>query len=383
MRILKIVIDLTSLADNFSGIERYAFCIAYELIQHKDYEYVLVFKEKVFPAFENMAERDNITYVVLKRCRKLLFNQIRLPNALRKMDADIFLFLAFPIPVLFFGKNAVTTIHDIGCWDCPETMKFLSKWYFRISHRIAMCKKLVVITISDFSKKRIMERLRYPEDRIWTIYAGIDDAFTKFREDAFKKHHVRDEYHLPEKYLLTLSTLEPRKNIKLLLEAYTELILQGSIDIPLVAVGRRGWKIDSLFEDIPEVVKKNIYFTGFVQEDCLPYIYSGADFFVFPSKYEGFGLPPLEAAAYGAPVLSSDAASLPEVMGDTAVYFKSGDKEDLKKKILLMVRLTDEERRRMKEKGKQQVLKYSWKKEAEKLYQKLGEQADRIAVKGI
>lgn len=375
MRILKIAIDLTSLADNFSGIERYAFSIAYELVQHKDCEYILVFKEKVFPAFENMLEWGNITYVVLKRCGKLPFNQIRLPNALRKMDADVFLFLAFPVPVLFFGKNAITTIHDIGCWDCPETMKFLSKWYFRISHRIAMCKKLVVVTISDFSRKRIMERLWYPEDRIWTIYAGIDDAF-EFQEDAVKKHHVRDEYHLPEKYMLTLSTLEPRKNIKLLLEAYSELIMQGSVDIPLVAVGRRGWKIDSLFEDIPEEVKKNIYFTGFVQDDCLPYIYSSADFFVFSSKYEGFGLPPLEAMAYGAPVISSDAASLPEVLGDAAVYFKSGDKEDLKNKIQMMVRFKGEERQCMKEKGKQQVLKYSWKREAEKLYQKLREQAN-------
>ena len=377
MRILKIAIDLTSLADNFSGIERYAFGIAYELVQRKEHEYVLVFKEKVFPMFENMLEQDNITYVVLKRCRKLSFNQIRLPNALRKMDADIFLFLAFPVPALFWKKNAVTTIHDISCWDCPETMKFLSKWYFRISHRIAMCKKLIVITISDFSKNRIVERLRYPEDRIWTIYAGIDDTFTRFQEDAFKKIHVSDEFHLPEKYMLTLSTLEPRKNIKLLLEAYSELIVQGDIDIPLIAVGRRGWKTDSLFEDIPEEVKKNIYFTGFVQDDCLPYIYSGADFFVFPSKYEGFGLPPLEAMAYGTPVISSDAASLPEVMEDAAVYFKSGDKEDLKNKIQMMVRLKDEERLRMKEKGKQQVLKYSWKREAEKLYQKLREQADR------
>lgn len=375
MRILKIAIDLTSLADNFSGIERYAFRIAYELVQYKDHEYVLVFKEKVFPAFENMLEWDNITYIVLKRCRKLPFNQIRLPNALRKMDADIFLFLAFPVPALFWKKNAVTTIHDIACWDCPETMKFWSKWYFRISHRIAIRKKLAVITISDFSRKRIMERLRYPEDRIWTIYAGIDGAFTGFQEDAFKKQYVRDAYHLPEKYMLTLSTLEPRKNIKLLLGAYSELIVQGSVDIPLVAVGRKGWKIDSLLEDIPEEVKKNVYFTGFVQDDCLPYIYSGADFFVFPSKYEGFGLPPLEAMAYGAPVISSDAASLPEVMGDTAVYFKSGDKEDLKDKIQLMVRLKGEERQRMKEKGKQQALKYSWKREAGKLYQKLKEQA--------
>lgn len=377
MQRLKIAIDLTSLADNFSGIERYAFSIAYELVQHADDDFILIFKEKIFPAFVDISARDNVICVILKRCHKLLFNQIRLPNALRKMEADVFLFLAFPMPVLLERKNVVTTIHDISCWDCPETMKFLSKWYFRISHRVVMHKKLTVITISEFSQKRIVERLGYPKDRIWTVYAGINEMFIKFQEDVLKKYDAQKEYHLPEKYILTLSTLEPRKNIKLLLEAYAELIMQGSMVVPLVAVGRRGWKIDSLLEDIPEEVKKNIYFTGFVQDEHLPYIYAGADFFVFPSKYEGFGLPPLEAMAYGVPVLSSDAASMPEVLGEAAVYFKSGDKEDLKDKIRLMREIKDEERQRMKEKGKQQVLKYSWKREAEKLYQKLREQADR------
>ena len=371
------MIDLTSLADNFSGIERYAFSIAYELVQRADDDYILIFKEKIFPAFIDISKRENVASVVLKRCHKLLFNQIRLPNALRKMEADAFLFPAFPMPVLLGRKNAVTAIHDISCWDCPETMKFLSRWYFRISYRVAMLKKLTVITVSDFSKKRIMDRLGCPEDRIWIVYDGISDTFIRFQEDVFKKQDVRNKYHLPEKYILTLSTLEPRKNIRLLLEAYAELIMQGSMIVPLVAVGRRGWKIDSLLEDIPEDVKKNIHFTGFVQDEHLPYIYAGADFFVFPSKYEGFGLPPLEAMAYGVPVLSSDAASMPEVLGEAAVYFKSGDKEDLKDKIRLMREIKDEERQRMKEKGKQQVLKYSWKREAEKLYQKLREQADR------
>lgn len=377
MQRLKIAIDLTSLADNFSGIERYAFSIAYELVQHADDDFILIFKEKIFPAFVDMFARDNVTCVVLKRCHKLLFNQIRLPNALRKMEADAFLFLAFPTPVLLGRKNVVTTIHDISCWDCPETMKFLSRWYFRISYRVAMLKKLTVITVSNFSKKRIMNRLGCPEDRIWIVYDGISDTFIRFQEDVLKKQDVRNKYHLPEKYILTLSTLEPRKNIRLLLEAYAELIMQGSMVVPLVAVGRRGWKIDSLLEDIPEEVKKNIHFTGFVQDEHLPYIYAGADFFVFPSKYEGFGLPPLEAMAYGVPVLSSDAASMPEVLGKAAVYFKSGDKEDLKDKIRLLAELADGERQRMREKGKQQALKYSWKREAEKLYQKLREQADR------
>lgn len=332
---MKIVIDLTSLADNFSGIERYAACLAREMIKNEKNEYILLFKKEVHPFFKE--KHPHVKRVILPDCHKLLFNQYRLPHEIRKHKADWYLFLAFPVPVFLFQKNMVSTIHDICCWDCPETMNGMSKWYFQISHKIALRKCRNIITISKFSEDRIKQKLHVPHSRIWRIYCGVDEKFLQYRPGNYDLTQIKTKYQLPEQYLLSLSTLEPRKNIRLLVEAYTELTLSGQIDIPLVLAGRKGWKMDALLTDIDEKAADRIYFTGFIDDEDLPAVYGCAKLFVFPSMYEGFGIPPLEAMACGARVLSSDAASLPEVLGDSAVYFASQDKVDLKKQLLRML----------------------------------------------
>lgn len=364
---MKILIDLTALADNFSGIERYAACISYEMILQSKDEFILLFKGKVHPIFEEFQNNNRVELVVLSSCKKLLFNQIRLPKEIYKHKADWYLFLAFPVPVLFFKKNIVSTIHDICCWDCPETMNGMSKWYFKISHRVALKKCRNIITISEFSKKRIMDRLRYPDNKILLIYCGISDKFYTPTYDVSEFNKIKDKYKLPNKYILSLSTIEPRKNLELLIAAYRELYIEGKIDIPLVLAGRKGWKIDSLLKNVEDSVKMNIFFTGFIDDEDLSIIYHAAKCFVFPSKYEGFGIPPLEAMACGVPVLSSDVSSLPEVLGDAALYFKSNDIKDLKDKLLEISCLDEAEVDNMINSGFYHVRKFSWKSEARKL----------------
>lgn len=354
---MKILIDLTSLADNFSGIERFAACLSLEMIGHETNRYILVFKEQVHPLFRDVAERPHIETVILGRCNKLLFNQLRLPLAVSRYKADAYLFMAFPVPVLLFKKNMISTIHDICCWDCPETMNAVSKWYFRISHRIAMKKCSKILTISEFSRRRIVERLGYPAEKLPIIYCGIDPKFFAVADMAA----AAEKYRLPEKYILSLSTLEPRKNLQLLVKAYEGLILEGHDLPPLVLAGRKGWKMDGLLEGIDPAVVAKLHFTGFIDDEDLPAIYAGARLFVFPSKYEGFGIPPLEAMAAGCPVLSSDAASLPEVLGDAASYFVSEDMDSLKAALLTALETAEKD-------GLQaQAEKFNWSSEAAKL----------------
>lgn len=324
---MKVCVDLTSLADNFSGIERYAASLTKELIQDKSVEYTLLFKNEVHAIFRNPPE--NVNTVVIPGCNKLWFNQIRLPYAIHKIRADCYLFLAFPVPVLTLKKNMVSTIHDICCWDCPETMNKLSKWYFRISHRFAVKKCRAIITISEFSKQRIVDKLSLARDRIWLVYCGIDEKFLNYRQSDEEDSLVREKYDLPKEYILSLSTLEPRKNLGLLIDAYTQLISDNEISLPLVLAGRKGWKMDEVLSKIDQSVRDKILFTGFIDDDDLPAVYGNSSLFVFPSLYEGFGLPPLEALSCGATVLSSNAASLPEVLGDGASYFESNDMADL------------------------------------------------------
>lgn len=365
---MRILIDLTALADNFTGIERYAACISHEMIMQSDKEkYILLFKEQIHPLFEKACQKDNVETIILKRCHKLIFNQICLPWAIHRCKADWYLFLAFPVPVLTFKKNMISTIHDICCWDCPETMNGLSKWYFRLSHRVAMKKCRYIITISEFSKKRIVDRLGYPEDRILLIYCGIGNEFYKGQWEVQEIKDIIKKYSLPERYILSLSTLEPRKNLSLLIAAYSNLVLETEMRMPLVLAGRKGWKTDTLLEDVPSAVREQIIFTGFIEDEDLPYVYHNAEFFVFPSKYEGFGIPPLEAMACGIPVLSSDAASMPEVLGGACVYFSSEDIDACKQQLQYMLNISGEDRQNMIGQGYKQTECFSWKKEAVKL----------------
>lgn len=348
---MKIVIDLTSLADNFTGIERYALNIARALIrqdQKQEHTYILLFKKEIHARLQEFLPWKNVEYRVLPTAGKFLFAQGILPFYLYGIRADAYLFLAFQSPVLFRKRGIFNTIHDLTCWDCPETMKKKMEWYFRISIRNALQVSKGILTISIFTQKRILEKFHYDPERLILAYCGISDVFQEYVRDREegrgnreleeqhrqKQERIRQTYQLPERYLLCLATLEPRKNLPFLVSVYEELLEEGKIDLPLVLAGRKGWKMEAFLDSIRQSYRDRIRITGFIEDEDLPYVYDMAECFLFPSVYEGFGMPPLEAAAVGTPVLSSDAASLPEVLGRQAEYFRSGDRQELKEGIL-------------------------------------------------
>ena len=278
---------------------------------------------------------------------KLLFAQVLLPFHLYGVRADVFLFLAFQSPILFWHKGIYNTIHDLTCWDCPETMKKHMEWYFKLSIRNALWVSRKIITISEFTGKRIRKKFHYSKEKIILAYCGISEVFMDYakgqkvplsKEETDKRLEIRHKYHLPEQYLLCLATLEPRKNLPFLVEAYVELQEEEALGIPLVLAGRKGWNMDEFLNRIEEVYRRKIIVTGFIDDKDLPYVYHMADCFIFPSIYEGFGMLPLEAMAVGTMVISSDAASLPEVLGKAASYFRLGDKQGLKEKMRLGIR---------------------------------------------
>lgn len=364
---MRVLIDLTSLADNFSGIERYATCLTKEMIKDMNVDYTLVFKESVHPIFNQVIKQKNIDIVVLKRCNKLLFYQFVLPYAIRKISADWYLFLAFPVPVLLFKKNMVSTIHDICCWDCPSTMNGMSSIYFRISQRIALLKCKSIVTISRFSEQRIVEKLRCNPNKIWLIYCGVDSKFLNYHDSYYEFSVIRKKYSLPDRYILSLSTVEPRKNLDVLVKAYSKMIERKETTLPLVLAGRVGWKINQLINSIDPLIKDKIIFTGFISDEDLPCIYGYADVFVFTSMYEGFGIPPLEALACGTKVVSSNSTALPEVLGDAVFYFENNNYVDLENKLVKVLSLPNECSSEIRKKGKKQVAKFRWSVEATKL----------------
>ena len=360
---MRILFDLTNLHDNFSGMERYALNTSATFIKlHPEHEYVLIFKGEVFDNKVFKVDKPNIKKIVLEPKNKFIFNQITLPKVIKKIEADAYFFLAFPTPWSFKKPNTYSAIHDLCCYDCGETMKFLSRVYFKHSYKKCRAHKNKIITVSNYSKKRIHEILKFKNEDINIIYPGIGDSFKHIVDKS-----IISKYSIPEKYLLSVSTLEPRKNLSLLLKAYDELVNEGVKLPPLVLAGRKGWKIDNLMDSVSSETKKNIFFTGFVDEKDLPKLYSMADLFIFPTKYEGFGVPPLEAMACEVPVISSNSTCMPEVLGDAAIFFENENLESLKEAIKKSIVIDAKTRQTIIEKGLQRVSMYNWEKESQKL----------------
>lgn len=327
---MKIAIDLTSLADNFSGIERMALSISKELLEcDKESRYQLFFKGEIHSDFVKYGTDSRIEMVVLPVRKKLWFSQMTLMLALKQSDADVFLFLAFPSPYFLRKKRIVNTIHDMGCRDCPETMKKYMALYFWILDCNSVKVSERIITISEFSKNRILHWLGKAEGKVEVLYLGVPEHMYQYTPETDRM--MKRQLQLPEEYILCLSTLEPKKNMELLVEAFVELLREGKCSCSLVLAGRKGWKMDNFLLNIPETYREKIIVTGYVKDEALPYLYHRAKVFVFPSFYEGFGLPPLEAMASGCPVICSDIDVLKEILGDMPVYFRNNDKDDLKK----------------------------------------------------
>ena len=362
---MRIVFDLTPIYDHLTGIERYNINITKEIIKnHSENEYILIFKEKIHEAFAEECKQGNVQNVIIPECNKLLFIQWRLYRVLKKLDADYYIFLSFTSPVLFKKQKLINAIHDLTCWDCPNSIPTKMKHYYRFTYKIAAKTSWKIVTVSKFSQRRICEKYGLSQDHVPVIYDGLTDIFS---EEPHSNPKLREKYKLPEKYILSLSTIEPRKNLQLLIRAYKELIEEGKDFPDLVLAGREGWKLEDIVGDINEVTRSRIHFTGFIDDVDLPQIYREAELFVFPSKYEGFGLPVIEAMSQGTVVVCSDAASLTEVAGDAGILFKSDSRDELKTSIVHALSISNEDRERIINKGKRISGKFSWAYEAEKL----------------
>lgn len=370
---MRVLIDLTSLDDNYTGIERYAKEISLSMIsQFYEHKYILVFKNEIAAGFDDVIKQSNVEYRILKMpvkgaIGKLLSNQVVLPLQLYKIKADAYLFLAFPEPWLFFNSRIYTAIHDVAAIDAADTMTTISKWYFRLSYFHAALFARRIITVSKFSAVRINKTLRKSKKKLWIIRDGVS-AFKKSSQD---RREIFKKYNLPKKYWLSLATLEPRKNLPLLLWAYDELLAENSNIPDLVLAGRKGWKVDKLLDGYSDALRNKTHVTGFIEEQDMAYIYENASLFITASSYEGFGLPPLEAMSMGIQVLSSDIPAAREVLGDAAMYFKSDSVNDLKAKLNIMLTLKPDERAECIYKGRCRAKRYSWNDEARKLMQRL------------
>lgn len=256
------------------------------------------------------------------------------------------------------SKNIITTINDFSFEHFRENIPEERIHHFDKNFYKNIYKSNHIICISNYVKREVLERLNYKEEEISVIHLGVRHNIFKVYKDS------STAFILPEKFILFVGSIEPRKNLKRLLLAYDALDNTIKNEYKLVLVGLTGWKNEEIF-DLINKNKQNIYYLGYIDDENLAKIYNKADLFVFPSIYEGFGLPVLEAMACGTPVLTSDCSSLPEVGGDAVEYCDPYNMEEITYKMTKILE-NEKMRENMRNKGLLRVKKFTWGKTAAK-----------------
>jgi len=353
-----------SLDRPLTGIGRYILGLARALtISDGSPETVLLQAGGLGP----LASETRLRPRVLPGCRLLpglmTLGNVTIPRAAKQLGLDV---VHDPIGVMPFlfgagGARTVVTIHDVFAWSCPGTSTLLDTLIYRHWLPRLLPRVDAVITDSEASKADIVRFLGVSPAGICVIYPGVSQALRAGPKSAAGT--VGSKYGLPECYILFVGSVEKRKNLRGLLRAYA-LLRQRGEQSPLVVVGARRWKYSQILKTLKELdLGKDVIFTGYVPDADLPAVYSGADLFVFPSFYEGFGLPPLEAMACGTPVVCSNAASLPEVVGDAAVMVDPYDVEGLAeamRRVLACAGLRAE----LRAKGLERARQFTWERAA-------------------
>jgi glycosyltransferase involved in cell wall biosynthesis len=312
-----------------TGIARYTVELAAALAEHHP-DIELVFLQPFAGTMAGLQGPEQVRLRTAGRLPGLMaLGPIELALVARRKRLDV---IHDPVGVAPFiltrlagGCATITTIHDMAPFVYPETHVRLTNFLFRQYMPRTLRFVDRVVTDSDSSLQDIERFYGLAPSRLVRIYCGVNRRFHP--QPAIDVHRVTGKYRLPTRYVLAVGALNARKNLETALGAFAVLRSKG-IEHELVVVGPPSWKSKGIFEQAGRLgIEGHVHFTGFVDDEDLPAVYSGADCFVYPSLYEGFGLPPLEAMACGTPVVASDTSSIPEVTGDAATLVPPGDVE--------------------------------------------------------
>lgn len=287
-----------------------------------------------------------------------LWTVLALSPAIRKDKLDIF-FSPTHYGPLFVPCPHVISILDLSYKHFPGLFKKKDLIKLNLWGGYSIARAAKIITISNSVKSDIIREYHIPEARVEVVYLGVRDV----NKSKMSSKEILKKYLVDEPFILFVGTLQPRKNIVRLVEAFSLI----KSNLQLVIIGRKGWQYEEILAS-PEKfgVSDSVLFLENVTDEELPAFYENAELFVLPSLYEGFGLPILEAMRYGCPVLTSNVSSLPEAGGDTAIYFDPESVLDIAEKIEKV--LSDESlRAKMKREGLEQVKKFSWEKSAKQV----------------
>jgi glycosyltransferase involved in cell wall biosynthesis len=358
---MKVAIDIREAKAEKTGKGWYTFNMVSELLKldHKNH-YILYTssKESPFPVKKNVEIRSIEASSWQWHVKAL--------KDLIKEKVDLFFTpTSYIIPALApKSLRVIMTVHDLVAFMFPAGHTLKAVLIERFTLKKAMKKAAAVFTVSENTKKDLLKRFDYPAQRVHLTSCAPAENFYE-KEGGEDLEEFKKKMNLPDNFILAVGTLEPRKNFETLIKSFV-IIKRKNPDYKLVIVGKKGWKYHQIEQALKFYkMEQDVIFPGYLEDRDLKKIYALAKVFVFPSLYEGFGIPPLEAMASGCPVVSSNVASLPEVIGQGGLLIDASNSVKIADAVCSL--LEDEQARGMMiERGYVQAQKFSWKTSAEK-----------------
>lgn len=379
---MRIGIDYSAAVWQGAGIGRYTRALTEALLRLDRENYYLLLYPRGFPGQPApfLAHIDEVRkrhpHVRLRplpltdRWKAIFWQRLRLPLPVELFCGRLDLFYSpdFVLPPQLSGR-CFLTIHDLAFMVHPECAVPSLEWYLHKAVSRAVARADLILADSANTRRDLIHLMGVEPERVEVLYSGVEPAFRPLEEASL--HPVRARYELPKHFLLTVGTIEPRKNLPRLLEALS--ILPESLRLPLLVAGKPGWLYQDTFDTVDRLdLQPWVRFLGFVPDEDLPALYNLATALVYPTLYEGFGLPPLEAMACGTPVLTSRTSSLTEVVAEAAVLVDPADAVSIAQGLH---RLLEDQalRARLRQAGLARARHFTWERSAQRLLQLIRE----------
>lgn len=347
---MKIAFDAKRFFSNSSGLGNYSRDLVRIFAEYyPENQYFLLNKKQTEKGAE-ILERENVHYQ--KTSDGIFSRQLKMGRDAQKMDAEIFHGLSGELPLKWTNKRVkkIVSIHDLIFLRYPKYYSWFDRKIHLWKFKKAAENADLIIAISEQTKRDIVDFLKVPEEKIQVAYQGCHPAFKEnFSEEYLEE--IRAKYALPQRFILNVGTIEERKNLLNILKA-----VEG-LEIPVVAIGKKKKKYFARIENFLRKSKTEIHFPKNVSMQELAAVYRLADIFVYPSEFEGFGIPIIEALFSKTPVITGNVSSLPEAGGPDSLFVNPNSVDDLRSKILFLWN-NEAERERRAEKGFEYVQKF-------------------------
>jgi glycosyltransferase involved in cell wall biosynthesis len=365
---MRIAFDATPLPPTLGGAGQYVVRLVQGLaaLPTRDRIFVLAKPEDVDRLGPWTGAAEPVVVRLRSRPIRLVWEQTLLPRMLRKLQVDLVHSPHYTIPLQATGTARVVTFHDMIFLLHPEYHQRAKVMFFRRMIREAARRADHIIADSDATRRDAIRLLGVPGDAVTTVPLAADERFRPLA-DLERIDRVRDRYGLRQPFILTVATLEPRKNLVAALQVLVRLRQRG-LDCRLAVAGARGWGDEKLLQELTAGgLAQHVRVLGFVADEDLPALYAAAHVLLYPSLYEGFGLPPLEAMACGVPVIASNRSSMPEVVGDGGLLIDPQDPDAMAAAAERLLR-DPAERQRWSERGVRRAADFSWERTARLTY---------------